>query len=114
MVNNNEEPQPTHIAYGICSSPDHPPEIVRLGRITNLKDGDIVGRFTSIPASGWNWEFHAVPIGSDPPAIPDEHPPKKKPAQQSRPLPQGTGQPYEPLPGEEGEPQGLFGGDQSP
>lgn len=93
---------PTHNAYAVNRSPGYPPEWVRLGSVTKLENG-VRGRFTSAPTSAWGWKWLAVPVGEEPPPIAE--PPPARRAQQSRPEPEKPIQTFEPLPGEEDEPQ---------
>ena len=98
----------THIAYAINRSPDHPPEWIKIGTVTMLGHGHIIGRFTSVPISAWGFEWLAAPIGEEPPRLTAQEP--KKSSQQSRPEPEKPAEKFQPLPGEEDEPQGSFNG----
>lgn len=103
----DREPGPTHIAYAVYRSPHHPPEWVKLGPITKLENGHIMGRFTSTPTSAWGFEWVAVLIGEEPPPLSADPPPART-AQQSRPVPAGPAPESAPLPGEER--RGFFSG----
>src|SRR5580693_7707734 len=103
MEADNQQPPPTHTAYAVNRSPDYPPEWVKLGNVTQLENGHILGRFTSTPTSQWGWLWCAVPIGETPPPLSQERTPKR-PAQPSRPAPEKPLRESQPLPGEdEGE-----------
>jgi hypothetical protein len=97
----DREPQPTHTAYAVYRAPDYPPEWNRLGPITQLENGHIMGRFTSTPTSAWGFQWLAVPIGEEPPPLSAE-PPLKRAAQHSRPGSVEPAPASEPLPGENG------------
>jgi hypothetical protein len=105
----DREPLPTHIAYALYRAPDYPPEWQKLGPITKLENGHIMGRFTSTPTSAWGFQWLAVPIGEEPPPLSAE-PASARTAQQTRPMPAEPVPESEPLPGEEDEPQDLPGG----
>jgi hypothetical protein len=109
MEANNDQPQPTHTAYAVNRSPDYPPEWIKLGPVTQLENGHILGRFTSTPTSQWGWQWCAVPIGETPPPLSRERTPKRPP--QSRPAPEKPVRETQPLPGEdEDEAQSVFAG----
>lgn len=98
------EPQPTHIAYAVYRAPDCPPEWVKLGPITELENGHIMGRFISVPTSAWGFQWLAVPIGEEPPPLSAE--PPLRTAQQSGSGPAEPAPASEPLPGENGNDPG--------
>jgi hypothetical protein len=100
MEADNPQPEPTHTAYALYRSPDHPPEIIRLGPVIQSEDGHIRGRFTSTPTSSWGWEWHAVPIGEPPPSLPAQRSPNR-PSHQSRPAPAKPVRESQRLPGED-------------
>jgi hypothetical protein len=114
MEPEDQRPPPTHTAFAVHRSQDYPPEWVRLGTLTHLKNGHITGRFTGTPTAAWGWEWLAVPVGENPPPLSQERPPKR-PAQPSRPAAVTAPRPSQPLPGEdEDEAQSLFsGGDET-
>jgi hypothetical protein len=109
MEADNLEPEKRYTVYAVTRSPDYPPEWVKLGSVTTLKNGHITGRFTSTPTSAWGWEWLAVPDGETPPPLSQERPPKRPP-QQSRPVPAKPVRESQPLPGED-DPRGFFSGD---
>jgi hypothetical protein len=102
------EPQPTHTAFAVYRAPDYPPEWVKLGPITQLDNGHVIGRFTSTPTSAWGFQWLAVPIGEEPPPL-SADPPLKKTAQPSRPGPAKPAPAPEPLPGENDNDPGAAG-----
>jgi hypothetical protein len=107
-------PQKKLTAYAVNRSQNYPPEWVKLGPVTELKNGHITGRFISTPTSAWGWEWLAVPDGETPPPLAQDRPPKR-PAQQSRPAPVKPVRESPPLPGEdEDEARGFFSGDDEP
>ena len=106
METDNPEQPPTHIAYAVSRTQNYPPEWVKLGPLTVLENGHILGRFPSTPTSAWGWEWLAVPVGETPPPLSQDRPPKR-PSQQTRPAPEKPVRNSPPLPGED-EPQGFF------
>jgi hypothetical protein len=109
-----QKPPYTHNFFGVCRSPDYPPEWVHCGRLTKLDHDRYTFRFLATPTGLAGWEFLALPIGEDPPALSPQRAPKR-PGQSSAPAPTNTAPKSRPLPGEdEDEPQGFFGhGDDS-
>lgn len=109
------QPPPTHNAFTISRPQNHPPEWVRLGPVTMMKNGHGTGYFTATATSHWGWEFLIIPIGEEPPPITAE-PLPKRPHRPSPPASATPSRQSQPLPGEEDddEPQGLFGGGDEP